>query len=352
MFTDDVESAGIVENNFTVARVNHDFQGTRSSLGGILISRSGLGIEDDYNRVYAMDGKWGLGNKGTVTGFVAKSNTPGLEGRDHAFKFLGNYDWNGWNLSAGYTEVAENFNPEVGFLQRSAFRKPEFLIFKAKRFKGDGSMMEIRPHVSYRGFWNFDNQLITGFLHVDNHWVFRSGLEIHTGINFTTERVLESFNISNVNVPVGLFENEELQLVLITNPNNALNFSTRSFIGGYFDGNRITNSGTANFRVGDKLSTSFTFSHSDISLGSGDITAFVGGLRLAYSFTPRIFLQSLIQRNNVSNITSVNARFGWLQNANTGLFVVFNVVRDADYLDALNNQVFTVKYTHRFDLFK
>ena len=76
----------------------------------------------------------------------------------------------------------------------------------------------------------------------------------------------------------------------------------------------------------------------------------MGGLRLSYSFTPRIFVQSLIQRNNVSNITSVNARFGWLQNANTGLFVVFNVVKDDDLLDALNNQTLTIKYTHRFDV--
>ncbi|MFM1877793.1 MAG: hypothetical protein RLZZ241_659 [Bacteroidota bacterium] len=352
MFTDGISGAGINENNFSVARVNHDFQGTRSSLGGIFVSRSGLGIKDDYNRVYAMDGKWGLGNKAAITGFVAKSNTPGLEGRDHAFKFLANYDWNGWNLSAGYTELGENFNPEVGFLQRSAFKKPEFLLFKAIRFKGDGAMMEIRPHASYRGFWNFNDQLVTGFLHVDNHWVFRSGLEIHTGVNFTSERVLESFNISNIAVPEGFYENKELQLVVISNPNNALNFSTRTFIGGYFDGNRVTNSGTANYRVGDKFNTSFTFSHSDISLSNGDLTAFVGGLRLAYSFTPRIFVQSLIQRNNVSNITSVNARFGWLQNANTGLFVVLNVVKDQDFLDGLNNQVFTVKYTHRFDLIK
>ena len=211
-------------------------------------------------------------------------------------------------------------------------------------------MLEIRPHASYRGFWNFDDQQVTGFLHVDNHWVFRSGLEIHTGINFTTERVLEAFSISDVIVPVGLYKNEELQLVIITNPNNAFNINTRTFIGGYFDGKRITNAGTANFRVGDRFNTSFTFSHSDISLGNGDISAFVGGLRLSYSFTPRIFVQSLIQRNNVSNITSVNARFGWLQDANTGLFVVFNVVKDYDFEDGLNNQVLTIKYTHRFDL--
>jgi len=351
MFTDDVVEADIEKNNFTVARVNHNFGGTRSSLGGILVNRAGLGeMDDDYNRVYAMDGKWGIGNKATINGFVAKSVTPGIENGDHAFKILGNYEWSGWNINAGYTEVGEGFNPEVGFLQRTAFRKPEFLVFKAHRFKNAGQMLEIRPHVSYRGYWNFDDQLITSFLHVDNHWVFKSGFEIHTGINFTTERVLEDFTISDVTVPVGNYENEELQLVITTNPNNALSFDTRTIIGGYFNGHQITNSGTAKYRVGDRFNSSLTFSHSDIQLDTGDLTALVGGLRLSYSFTPRIFIQSLIQRNNVSNITSVNARFGWLQNANTGLFVVFNVVKDDDLIDAVDNQTLTIKYTHRFDL--
>ncbi|MBT8303044.1 MAG: hydrolase, partial [Bacteroidia bacterium] len=253
---------------------------------------------------------------------------------------------------AGYTEVGEGFNPEVGFLQRSEFKKPEFLIFKAHRFKNAGKLLEIRPHVSYRGYWNFDDQLITGFLHVDNHWEFKSGFEVHTGINFTSERVLQDFNISDITVPMGNYKNEELQFILITNPNNAFSLSTRTIIGGYFDGDRISNSGTANLRIGDRFNSSLTFSHNEIDLPSGDLTAIVSGLRLSYSFTPRMFVQSLIQHNNVSNITSVNARFGWLQNANTGLFVVLNVVKDDDLLDALNNQVLTLKYTHRFDILK
>jgi len=190
------------------------------------------------------------------------------------------------------------------------------------------------------------------FLHVDNHWVFKSGLEIHTGINFTAEQVFQDFTISDVTVPVGYYNNEELQLVITTNPNNALAFDTRTIIGGYFNGHQISNSGTVNYRVGDKFNSSLSFRHSDIQLDTGDLTALVGGLRLSYSFTPRIFIQSLIQRNNVSNITSVNARFGWLQNANTGLFVVFNVVKDDDILDGLNNQTLTIKYTHRFDLLR
>ncbi len=353
MFTDDVSDAGIEKNNFTVARVNHNVSGTRSSVGGIFINRAGLGdLEDDYNRVFAVDGKWGIGNKAEITGFVAKSVTPGIEEKDLAFKILGNYDWNGWRLNLGYTEVGEGFNPEVGFLQRTAFRKPEALVFKTHRFKDAGQLLEIRPHISYRGYWNFDDELVTSFLHVDNHWVFKSGLEIHTGINFTAEQVFQDFTISDVTVPVGYYNNEELQLVITTNPNNALAFDTRTIIGGYFNGHQISNSGTVNYRVGDKFNSSLSFRHSDIQLDTGDLTALVGGLRLSYSFTPRIFIQSLIQRNNVSNITSVNARFGWLQNANTGLFVVFNVVKDDDILDGLNNQTLTIKYTHRFDLLR
>ena len=353
MFTDDVESSSIEQNNFTVARVNHDFGASRSSLGGIFINRAGLGdLDDDFNRVFAVDGKWGLGQKADLTGFVAKSTTPGIDDKDHAYKLAANYIWDGWRITAAYTEVGEGFNPEVGFLQRSAFKKPEFLIFKAHRTNNWGNMLEIRPHVSYRSYWDFDGNLITSFLHVDNHWEWKSGLEIHTGINFTQEGVLQPFSLSGVTVDAGLYKHEELQLVYMTNANKALSYSGRSVIGGYFGGKRFSHSGTVRFRIGDKFNSSFTYSHNNLNLPNGDITAIVTGARLSYSFTPRMFIQSLIQNNNVSNITSVNARFGWLQNANTGLFVVLNIIKDDDFLDALNNQSITVKYTHRFDLMR
>ena len=353
MFTEDVEDSAIEKNNFSVARVNHDFPKSRSSVGGVFINRSGLGdLPADHNSVYAVDGKLGLGQKMTFTGFAAKSSTPGIDDKDHAFKFLANYNWDGWDLRAGYTEVGEGFNPEVGFLQRSAFKKPEFLIFKTHRLKDWGNMLEIRPHVSYRGYWNFDDELVTGFLHIDNHWVWKSGFEIHTGINFTTEGVQQDFQLSGVTVPADTYKHAELQLVLSTNPNNALSLNTRTLIGGYFGGDRISNSGTVRWRLGDKFNSSLTMSHNILNLPNGDITAVVSGLRLAYSFTPRMFIQSLIQHNNISNVTSVNARFGWLQNANTGLFVVVNLVKDDDDIDMLNNQSLTIKYTHRFDLMR
>lgn len=353
MFTDDVEQIGIEKNNFTVARVNHDFSNSRSSIGGVFVNRAGLGnMIDDYNRVFALDGKWGLGKKAQITGFVSKSTTPGIDDNDHAFKLNANYNWDGWNLNAGYTEVGEGFNPEVGFLQRTAFRKPEFLIFKQWRTKNMGNLLEVRPHISYRGYWNFNDELVTGFLHIDNHWAWKNGFEIHTGINFTTEGVQEDFELSGVTIPINTYKHSELQLIMITNPNKQISLSTRTVIGGYFGGNRVANSGTLKVRLGDKFNTSFILNHNYIDLPNGDFTAIISGARLSYSFTPRMFAQTLIQHNNVSNITSVNARFGWLREANTGLFIVFNFIKDDDFIDVLNSQSVTIKYTHRFDLLK
>jgi len=353
MFTNNVETAGIEKNNFTVARVNHDFKGSRSSLGGILINKEELGDSvNGYNRVFAVDGKWGIGKKAQITGFLSKSSTPGIENNDHAFKVLGTYDWDGWNIRAGYTEVGEGFNPEVGFLHRAAFKKPEFLILKAWRPKNMGNLLEVRPHISYRGYWNFNDDLETSFLHIDNHWVWKSGLEIHTGVNITTESLQQSFSLSGVTVPIGTYKHSELQLVYMTNANKKISFSGTTVIGGYYGGNRIVNRGTLTVRFGDKFNSSFSLNHNNINLPNGDFTAILTGARMSYSFTPIMFVQSLVQHNNISNVTSVNARFGWIQNANTGLFVVLNIIKDKDFLDGLNNQSVTIKYTHQFDLMK
>lgn len=66
MFTDDVavnDSVSVQKNNFNVARVNQQI-GQRSTIGGTFVSREGVGdISNDFNRVYAIDSKIGIGMK-------------------------------------------------------------------------------------------------------------------------------------------------------------------------------------------------------------------------------------------------------------------------------------------------
>jgi hypothetical protein len=244
--------------------------------------------------------------------------------------------------------VGEGFNPEVGFLLRSGYRKPEFLIFKQVRMNGKFGLLELRPHVSYRGFWNFDNYLETGFLHVDNHWVWVNGLEIHTGINFTTEGVVKPFEISkDVFVPAETFNHQEAQIVFLTNASKPIYFSTRHIWGGSFGGTRLLNNIIIGGRVGDKFNSDLTLAINDVRLPYGNFTANLMAARLSYSFRPRINLQTFIQYNSAAELWSANIRFNLLEQANTGLFVVYN---ETYQYGTVANRGLTIKYTHMFDV--
>jgi len=357
MYTDGVEESNIEGNTFTVGRVNHEFAGTRSSLGGIIVNRSRTkNRDDDHNTVYAIDGKIGLGKRAQISGFFSRSNTPGLEGGDggsNAFKLRFDHSWDGWNNFIGFSQQGEDFNPEVGFLQRTAFRKGEFLLFKAIRPKKEIlGLLEVRPHVSWRGYWDLQGFMETSFLHVDNHWAWKNGYEFHSGINFTKEGVKEAFEISDgVFVQPGTYDHVETLLVAWTNQSKPLNFSWRGIYGGFFGGTRTANSLSINARVGDKFSSEISASRFKIDLpddGTNNrrFTTNVLRGRFSYSFTPKIFIQTLIQWNQSADRFSTNLRLGWLRQANSGLFIVFNEIRDDFRKD---NQIFTVKYSHIFD---
>ena len=61
--------------------------------------------------------------------------------------------------NSNYTEVGEGFNPEVGYLSRNdGFIKFGSLIWKQWRPKNTGKLLEVRPHIAHRSFWNFDRE--------------------------------------------------------------------------------------------------------------------------------------------------------------------------------------------------
>ena len=350
MVTDEISDQNIYENNFSVARVNHDFNNSRSSLGVVYVGKNEMGDSNKhYNNVYAIDGKLGLGKKADITGFFSKSDSPGIDSSDHSFKLIANYNWDGWRINAGYTEVGEGFNPEVGFLMRSAFKKPEFIVFKQIRLKDFGPFLEVRPHIAHRSYFDFQDRLVSSWTHIDNHWVWPSGFEVHTGVNITSEGVFDTFKISDVEIPSGEYYHNEFQLYIKSNPNTALSFTSRTVIGGYYGGDRFLFSNNIKYRIGNKFNSTLNLDYTKLNLENGDINALITGLRLSYSFSPKMYLQSLIQYNNVTNITSVNTRFGMLQTANSGLFIVINFIKDSDWFDYINNRSISVKYSYQFD---
>lgn len=351
MFTDDVDGTSIVKTNYSIARFNHEIA-RRTTLGGTFMNKQGMGPgEDHFNRTFSIDGKLGIGNKAQISGFVAKTSTNGIKGDDHSFKLLYTYEWNKVNVVAGYSELGSGFNPEMGFLFRNSFRKPEATVLYHWRMNGKFGLLELRPHITYRSFWNYDNKkLETSFLHFDNHWEWENGLEVHTGVNLTTEGVFKPFEISSgVVVPPGTYNHEEVQLVVMSNTSNKISVNIRTYIGGFFGGNRFSTTSAFNVRLGDNFTSEWGYNVNIVKLPYGDFNTNIFRSRISYSFTPRMYLQSLVQFNDVVDKWSMNIRLGWLQQSNTGLFLVFNENRG---LDRFDNRSFTVKYSRMFDVIK
>ena len=98
------------------------------------------------------------------------------------------------------------------------------------------------------------------------------------------------------------------------------------------------------------LNLSLDFNHDNVDLPYGSFNANLVGFRLAYAFTPRIYLQSFTQYNDQTESFSTNIRFSWLGPANTGLFVVYNEGRATGDPSGLVNRAFIVKLTHQLDL--
>ena len=60
-------------------------------------------------------------------------------------------------------------------------------------------------------------------------------------------------------------------------------------------------------------------------------------------------LQSFFQYNSAADIISANIRFNLLEQANTGLFVVYNEIWDGGNVASRS---FTIKYTHIINILK
>ena len=353
--TQSVNATGTPSNNFTVARVRQDFQ-NRSNIGAMFVNRGATGNlagERDYNRSYAVDGRWGIGQTGTVSGFAAQTDTPGLKGDTHAFNMAANYDSERYQLRGGFTEVGPNFNPEVGFYARRGYRRSDASVRTTFRPQNPLGILEWYPHASHYTIWNFvTGQQETQYTHLDNGIEWRNGYQVSTGVNLTKEGVLEPFEIfPGVTVPVDTYDHAEAIMRFNTNQGAPISFTFRATVGGFFGGDRVQMGPEVSMRTGQTFNAQLSWSRNDIDLPGGAFVANLGTVRLNYSFTTRMFLQALVQYNDRADLWSSNIRFAILSDANTGLFIVYNDTQGlGDVRPTGAGRTLTIKYSQLFDV--
>src|SRR5262245_18869825 len=154
-------------NNFGVVRVIREIG--RSNFGGIFVNREGTGSlagRNNFNRAYGVDANIQLTKNGKLFAFLARTNSPATgadrapHGADHSGRIFYNFTNNIWQISGGYSQVGNNFNPEVGYLPRRGYRRPEFRMFFQPQPKRWPWIRRISPHVSYNAFYGLNDVLV------------------------------------------------------------------------------------------------------------------------------------------------------------------------------------------------
>ncbi len=362
MFTDDV--GGVSGNSYTVARALRETS-ARSRIGVMAVQRLRMRDADDYNRVFAVDGRVGLAQEWTFDYWGSKSLTPGRDGDDIAGSARLEYRTRDWNNALRFLRVGEDFNPEVGFVNRPAgynFYDVSFMrLVRSPKWK---RVRQWNPHSNFRGYFDATDRFYqNGQWHIDMTEVeFNSGARFGPEYNIFHEGLQVPFTIASsyvnksgvtvpaVVIPVGSYDWGQLGFDFTSDPSAPLSITGRTDFGQFYTGTRNGGSITLTARRGSSISSSLLLDYQDVNLPQGDFIRKLVGLKFAYFFSPRVFFQSLTQYNNQQRFFTANLRFAWLNTAGTGLFIVFNDGELADGFTSWRAPVarsFTVKYTRQ-----
>ena len=344
-------------NNFTAARLSRELP-NRSSAGVVFVGRDAVGSNagpDNWNRTWGADGKLGIGESLTFSGFAARTETPGLSGREHAFSGGVDYRDRVHRTYLEYGEFGENFNPEVGFLRRpDGARRLSVGWFDT--WRGDQvqswGFRELLPHVSYVRYTNFDGSMQTATLHMDNHLDWENGNYIAPAVNIQWEGLDRPFEVyPGVVVPAGVYRSPHTTFRTRTDRRKWISGNFDWDIGGFLSGRQNSTSVATTIRSGARLSLNVRWTRNDIDLPQGAFVTNLGTLRTTYNFSTSAYASALVQYNDRSQRWSTNLRFGWLNTASTGLYAVYN---DTEAFNGLGpvNRTLILKYSHQIDVLR
>jgi hypothetical protein len=310
-------------------------------------------LDDDWNRTWGADARLGLGERLTFEGFAARTETPGLRGRDYAYNVDSLYDDGRHELQFQYGVTGEDFNPEAGYLEKEdGYRRMHFRVaetMRQERIRNWG-FREWLPHVNYTRFDYLDGGLQTAELHIDNHWDWENGNYITTAINGTWDGLQAPFEVfPGIVVPPGDHGGLRFTLRANTDRRKWAYVRTQWDIGRFLTGDENSPTFQVILRDSGRFTVDATWNHRSITLPEGAFKTNLGNMRVTYNFTPSVFVQSLIQYNDRTDRWSTNLRFHVLETAGTGLFLVYNDTEGFNGLGPVN-RAFIVKYVRQFDL--
>lgn len=340
--------------NYAVARLKESLWGG-SYIGVMGIDKRSGNIADSYNQTGGVDTRLVFLKDFVVDAHLAGTQSPGkLSGDSDVGAFL-RYKSNWLDAIVSRRKIGPNFNPEVGFIERTDSNQE----YADMTFKVRPGMAGIRE-LQFEGFifHSPDTQDVVqtqewqGTFRAD----FNNGAYTDDDIaDVFTQRITIPLNIyKNIFIPNGLYHFARHQLTYGSRLDRRFTYNFYERFGGYYGGTLNEFRVRANYRPTSKFSASLTQTWNHFRLPQGNFSVDLASLQGNYSFSRFLTLSSTLQMDTANTqAVSANIRLRYNYRPDSDLFVIYNLGTQFVSLAAANPQEiretrFAIKFTYSF----
>ncbi|MPZ20650.1 MAG: hypothetical protein GEV06_22480 [Luteitalea sp.] len=265
-----------------------------------------------------------------VNAYAVRGQREARSDEDWSYGLSARFPNDKYDAQVALREIQENFDPALGFVQRSNVRLFRVAASYNPRPRSFLNIQQMNHDVFYTRFTRLDNGEVESWdLYVTwLDWHFNSGDNIHGILDFnpTYERLFEPFEISpGVILPPGEYRFTRFKSNLFsTATKRPLSGSATVVFGNYWSGTATQVTAGTTYKLPPRFTVELDADQTFARLPEGDFTARIVSSRVSYSASPRLSFSSLVQYDNRSRNLGWQSRVRWTLKPGNDLFIAFN----------------------------
>jgi hypothetical protein len=296
----------------------------------------------------------------TAHAWYQQTETEGLTGNDSAYGLgIAAPNTDRWLGELAVKKVESNFDPAVGFINRTGIQDLTFNVGYRHRFQaGDFLRFMYAGFDSYSAETLDDGKLNSQIIGLRLTGDKPSGDRAFSRLIRSREVLRESFTIYKasdgsqlVTIPHGNYTFSEFILGFTTAGYRVISGGGRIQGGDYYDGKHLSTSFDINWIPNRYFNASIRYFQDDIELPYGDFVVRLMSIKGDIAFSSRWSWSNLIQYDDVSEKIGFNSRLHWIPQAGREVFIVFNygmADRDKDNDFRSTNADLALKFSYTF----
>jgi uncharacterized protein DUF5916 len=347
--TDDKRSAGAVATNFSVVRLKRDIL-RRSNIGVLATRRSPAANQSASNAVFGADANLAFFRSLSIIGYYARTETSGAAGDQSSYRGRFDYAGDRYGLQIEHLLVGDKFNPEIGFMRRTDFRRSSIGARFSPRPKSNRLIRRLDWEAGYDYITDsrrtrVENRQLSGTFQVD----FENSDQWTLDYLHDFEYLPRSFEIATgIIVPIGGYDYDTVRMTYELGQQRSVSGRLSVATGTFYDGHkREANFTSGRVALTARVSIEPGVTMNWIDLPQGRFTNRLLTARGIFTPSPRMLISSLVQYNASDETVSSSVRLRWEYVPGSELFFVYSDGRNTSEapMPGLVNRSVAIKLT-------